>query len=135
LPHLFEIFIEKDLSLLPVFGLLPLSKNLEDVLLKEIRVRVSYIDQLQSILDCDLISAGQIVHEELHQVKEVARLESSLIKNASLVHEGKFVLVDLSVKVLIDFPNPLINLWLAEGKAEFSQDSDDIFLVDGETAY
>ena len=127
-----EIFIKKNLSLLAVFGLLPLSKNFKDVLLKKIRVRVSDVDQFQGVFYCDFISAGKVVHEELHQVEEITGLESSLVENAPLVHEGEFILIDLTVEIFIDFPNPLVDLGFAEGETEFGENSDDILLVDGE---
>ena len=127
-----EIFIKKNLSLLAVFGLLPLSKNFKDVLLKKIRVRVSDVDQFQGVFYCDFISAGKVVHEELHQVEEITGFESSLVENAPFVHKGEFILIDLAIKIFIDFPNPLVDLGFAEGETEFGENSDDILLVDGE---
>ena len=127
-----EIFIKKNLSLLAIFSLLPLSKNFKDVLLEEIRVRVSDIDQFQCIFYCDFVSAGKVVHKELHHVEEITRLESSLVKNTPFVHEGELILIDLTVEIFIDFPNPLVDLGFAEGEAEFGENSDDILLIDGE---
>ena len=102
------------------------------MLLEEIRVRVSDVDQFQGVFYCDFISAGKVVHEELHQVEEITGLESSLVENAPFVHKGEFILIDLAVEIFIDFPNPLVDLGFAEGETEFGENSDDILLIDGE---
>ena len=86
LSHLFQVLIKQNFSLLAVFSFFSFSEYLEDVLLKEIRVRVTDIDQFESIFDCDFISASQVVHQKLNQVEKVARFEARFIKNASFVH-------------------------------------------------
>lgn len=65
--------------------------------LKEIRIRISDIDKLQSILNCDLASTSKIIHQELNKIEEVSGLKSGLIEDASFVHESELVLVDLSI--------------------------------------
>lgn len=97
--------------------------------LKKIRVRVTDIDQFKSVFDCDFVSTSQVIHQKLYQVKEVTRLKSCLVEDASFVHECELIFIDLSIKILIDFPDPLIDFRFAERETELSQYSDHILLV------
>ena len=103
------------------------------MLLQQVRVRVAHIDEFEGIFDGDFVPAGQVVHEELDEVEEVARFKSSFVENASFVHESELVFVDFSIKVLIYFPDPLIYFWLAVGETQFGQHSNHVFLVDGQS--
>ena len=103
------------------------------MLLQEIRVRVSHVNQFKSIFNCDFISAGEVVHQKLNQVEEISGFETGLIEDAAFVHESKFVFIDLSVKIFIDFPDPLVNLRFVVWETEFGKDADHIFFIDGET--
>ena len=100
------------------------------MLLEQVGVGVAYIDELESVLDGDFAPAGQVVHQKLHQVEEVAWLQASFVKNATLVHQREFVLVDLAVQILVHLPNPLVDFWLVVGEAQLSQNTDHVFLVD-----
>ena len=100
-----------------VVSLLLISKDLFNVLLEQVRVRVAYVDKLEGILYSDFAPAGQVVHEKLHQVEEVAWLQASFVKNATFVHQREFVLVDLAVQILVHLPNPLVDFWLVVGEA------------------
>ena len=133
LPHLLQIFIKQDFSFLAILSLFPFSEYLKNMLLKEIRIRVADIDKLESILHCYFISASQVIHQKLYQVKKVTRFQSSLVKNTSFVHEGELVLIDLSVKIFIDFPDPLVNFRFVVREAEFSQHANHVLLVNGQT--
>lgn len=116
LAHLFQVLFEENFPLLTVLCLFPLSKDLKDVLLKQVRVWITHIDKLESVFDGDFVPAGQVVHEELDKVEEVPRLKASLVENAALIHQCELILVHLSVKVFVYFPNPLIDLWFAVGE-------------------
>lgn len=133
LPHLLQVLLKKNLPLLAVFGLLPLSKDLEDVLLQEVGIWIPDVDKLQGVLNGDLASAGQIVHQELYEVEEVSGLEAGLIEDAALVHQGELVFVDLSVQVLVDLPDPLIDLGLAVREGQLGEHPNHVLLVDGQT--
>lgn len=135
LPHLLQVLLEQNFPLLAIFGLLAFSKDLEDVFLKEIRIRVSDVDKFQGILNCDLASTSKIVHQKLNKIKEVSGLESGLIEDASFVHESELVLNDFSVQILINFPDPLIDLWFAVGKRQLGEHSNHVLLVNGQTNY
>ena len=135
LPHLFEVLLEEYLPLLAVLSLLPFSEDLEDVLLEQIWIWISDVDEFQGILDGDLASAGEVVHQELDEIEEVSGLEASLIEDASFVHEGKLVFVDLSVQVLVDLPDPLVHLWFAVGEGELGEHPNHVLLVDGQANY
>lgn len=135
LPHLLQVLLEQNLPLLAVLGLLALSEDLEDVLLQQIWIWISDIDELQGILDGDLAPAGQVVHKELDKVEEVSGLQAGLIEDASLVHEGKLIFVDLSVQVLVDLPDPLIHLGLAVGEGQLCEHPNHIFFIDGQANY
>ena len=90
---------------------------------------VSDVDQLQGVLNSDFSSAGQIIHKELNEIEEISGLEPCLIENASFVHESELILVDGAIEVLIDFPDPLIDLGLAEREIKFCENSNDIFFI------
>ena len=47
---------------------------------------VSHIEDLEGLLDSDATLEGLVIHEELDQVEELPRLETSLIVNAPFVH-------------------------------------------------
>ena len=90
------------------------------MLLEEVRVGVAHVDEFEGVLHCDFVPAGQVVHEELYQIEEVSGFEASLVKDAPLVHEREFVLIDFSIEIFVDFPDPLIHLGLVVGEAQLS---------------
>ena len=126
--HLFEVFFEKYFSLLSIFSLFPLLKDVLDVFFK--LIWMADINKLQSVFNSDAPSSCNIIHQELSQVEKVSGLEPGLVKDAAFIHECEFVLIDGAIEILIDFPNPLIDFGLAVVKVELCQDSDDIFLVE-----
>lgn len=103
------------------------------MLLEEIRIRIADVDEFEGVLNCDLASAGQVVHQELHEVEEIAGFEASLVEDAPFVHEAELVLVDFPVEVLVDLPDPLVDFGFAVGEGEFGEDADHVLLVDGQS--
>lgn len=103
--------------------------------LQQIRVRIANIDQFEGVLHRDLVPAGEVIHQKLDEIEEISGLEASLIEDASLIHEGKLVLIDFAIEILIDFPDPLVDFGLAVGEAELGQHADDVLLVDGQPAW
>lgn len=126
--HLFEVFFEKDFSLLSVFSLFSLFEDVLDVFFE--LVWMADINEFQSVFNSDAPFSSDIVHQELSQVEKVSGLEPGLVKDATFIHECEFVLIDGAIEILIDLPNPLIDFGLAVVKVEFCKDSDDVFLVE-----
>jgi len=119
---------------LAVLSLFSLAEDLEDVFLEEFRVGVAHVDEFEGVFHGYLVPAAKVIHEELDQIEEVPGFEARLVEDAALVHEGELILVDLSVEVFVNFPDPLVDFWLAVGEAEFGEDADEVLLVDGQSA-
>jgi hypothetical protein len=115
--HLFEIFFEKYFSLLSIFGLFPLLENVPNVFFE--LVWMTDINELQSVFYSDPPSSGDIVHQELSQVKEISGLKPGLVEDAAFIHECEFVLINGAIEILINLPDPLIDFGLAIVKIEF----------------
>ena len=112
--HLLQIFFKQHFSLLAILSFLSILENGFNMFLK--LIRMSYINQLQSVFYSDFSSASQIIHEELNKIKKVSWFKPGLIENASLIHECEFILINTSIQILIDLPNPLVDFGFAEGK-------------------
>ena len=72
-------------------------------LIIEALTTVAHVEDLQSFFDCDAALEGLVVHQELHEVEKLARLEPSLIRNATLVHGQEFLLAHITVQIIINF--------------------------------
>lgn len=81
LSDLLEILLEGYLLLQVVRPLFLLAEDALDVLLQ--LVLVADVDELQSVLNCDAPLLALVVHQELHQIEEVARLQTVLVEYAS----------------------------------------------------
>lgn len=98
--------------------------------LEQVWVIIADVDQFECVFNGDFVPAGEVVHEELDEIEEVSGFEAGIVEDAALVHECELVLVDFSVEILVDFPDPLVHFGLAVGEVEFGEHADDVLLVD-----
>ena len=61
------------------------------------------IQKLEGVFDGNRVLAllVLVVHQELHEVVEGARLEARLVEDASLVHQLELILINVVIQVLI----------------------------------
>ena len=102
--NFFDVLSKRDHLLRAVRVRLVLSEDSGDLGV-EILSAVSHVHDLESLLDGDLASEGFVVHEELDQVEQLAQLEASDVADDSLVHGHVLLLGDVTVQVLVDFPD------------------------------
>ena len=62
---------------------------------------VAHIENLQCLLDCDATLESLVVHEELHEVEQFARLQTSLVRDATLIHCVVLVTTHITVEIII----------------------------------
>ena len=74
-------------------------------LIIEALTTVAHVEDLQSFFNSDAALECLVVHQELHKVEELAGLESSLIRNATLVHGQELLLAHITVQIIINFLN------------------------------
>mmetsp|Transcript_1338 Transcript_1338/g.3306 ORF Transcript_1338/g.3306 Transcript_1338/m.3306 type:complete len:221 (-) Transcript_1338:164-826(-) len=100
---------EGNLQLLSVVGLLLVAENFPDLVV-ELAAAVAHEDDLQCLLDTDLSSLLLVVHQELGQVEQVSGLHSRRVRDATLVHGQELVPPDHVVQVVVDLPDPELDL-------------------------
>lgn len=62
--HLPQVLLKQNFSFLAIFSFFLFLKDVSDVIFE--LFRVSYVNELQSVLNCNAPSSGNIIHQKLH---------------------------------------------------------------------
>ena len=81
-----------------------LTKDGLDLLVK-VLTSVAHVKNLEGLFDSDATLEVLVVHQESHEVVQLAWLQVGWVANATLVHRLELLLADETVQVVIDLPN------------------------------
>ena len=99
-------------------------------LLVKVLTAVAHEENLEGLLDGDATLEVLIVHEERHQVVQLAGLQIAWVRDASLVHSLELLLANETVQVVIDLPNDELNIGTGWAAAQELQSTSDIHSAD-----
>ena len=82
----------------------------------ELVTSVAHEKDLKCLFDSDFALVLLVVHEELDQIEQLARLQISLVVDATLVHSHEFFFGNVAIQIVIDLPDDQVDFttaWLA----------------------
>ncbi len=71
---------------------------------------IAHIENLQSLFNSHSALESLVVHKELDNVKQLAWLETSLIRDTSLVHSLEFLFADIAIEIIINLLSKVRNM-------------------------
>ena len=124
-----DVFSEWDVLFTSIRKLLLVSKDGGDLTV-EILSSVSHEKKLESVFNRNLSVEVLVVHEELDQVKKLPWLQACLVGDASLIHHFILLFWDVTIEIIVNFPNDKLHFWFQRFAAQPGEDEIEIVRTD-----